>query len=562
MKLFFRNINVVDIGPEIPTNFPGEDRSDTATYRVDITNIYYQLVIPALWITPRDVVVAVGSTNAIRFTVTGTNLTNGVTWVIEPDLSGSGGATMQSNNWYSRDVYPGYVATNYKVRATSVDNSNFYDEVDLKVLNVDVEQVEANVSWTTTNMSLNLTADSFLGGGTADWTSEPSGISGSGTNVTFNPSGLTPTTYIVRAQSSLLTNCFDTCTVTVVKVEVEKCSSNFLPQGGSNNNTTTIRVFVTPSTAKGKFKFTLYDVSDEKGYCLNAPTNLPTSGEDSDSWKDFQFPSQAGFEISGTDSNIAETVASDFNEATVTIKSFDYGSFGKIKVEFTNQDYSFTCITIEVGGTNEYTRLPADTNDNCIADSWSGDTGPTGSYLATDDNETTPAGANNGDGLTRYEEYRGFIVNGVHLRTSTLNKDLFVRDENTIGLGNAGMLGFELHSIGNDEWSGPTTRKINSNGNNNQCAIRLEDLGANGQGLLGLCYLGTPNGGDHARVYVQEILNLGGNQANVDKTIAHEIGHDVNITGDHDSPPECMMNQGLLVRTNYCSECLSQRQLH
>jgi hypothetical protein len=133
--------NVVDIGPEIPTNFPGEDQSDTAEYRVDITNIYYQLVIPAVWITPRDVVVEVGNTNAIRFTVTGTNLTNGVTWALEPDLSGSGGATMQSNNWYSRDVYPGNVATSYIVRAASVNNTNFYDQVLLNVLKVEVTEL-------------------------------------------------------------------------------------------------------------------------------------------------------------------------------------------------------------------------------------------------------------------------------------------------------------------------------------------------------------------------------------------------------------------------------------
>jgi len=128
--------NVVDIGPEIPTNFPGEDQSDTAEYRVDITNVYYQLIIPALWITPRDVVVAVGSTNAIRFTVTGTNLTNGVTWALDPDLSGSGGATMQSNNWYSRDVYPGNIATNYTIRVDPIGNTNRFDEVDLGVVGV------------------------------------------------------------------------------------------------------------------------------------------------------------------------------------------------------------------------------------------------------------------------------------------------------------------------------------------------------------------------------------------------------------------------------------------
>lgn len=31
-----------------------------------------------------------------------------------------------------------------------------------------------------------------------------------------------------------------------------------------------------------------------------------------------------------------------------------------------------------------------------------------------------------GDGLSNFEEFRGFVVDGVHVRTSTEQKDLFV----------------------------------------------------------------------------------------------------------------------------------------
>lgn len=42
---------------------------------------------------------------------------------------------MQTNgNWHYRDVIPGNIATNYKIRATSVDNTNFYDEVNFAVV--------------------------------------------------------------------------------------------------------------------------------------------------------------------------------------------------------------------------------------------------------------------------------------------------------------------------------------------------------------------------------------------------------------------------------------------
>jgi len=134
--------DIVDIGPDISlaTNFPGEGESDSGTYYVDITNVYYQLVTPGIWITPRDVVVAVGSSNAVRFTVTGTNITNGVNWSINP--SGlSGGAEIQSNSyWYYRDVIPGNVATNYLIRATSAANTSLYDEVSLTILKVEFKE--------------------------------------------------------------------------------------------------------------------------------------------------------------------------------------------------------------------------------------------------------------------------------------------------------------------------------------------------------------------------------------------------------------------------------------
>ncbi|MFH1475874.1 MAG: hypothetical protein ABIH24_00055, partial [Verrucomicrobiota bacterium] len=55
--------NVVDIGPVIPSNFPGPNQGETKEFQVDITNVYYELIIPDIWITPRDAVVAVGGSN-------------------------------------------------------------------------------------------------------------------------------------------------------------------------------------------------------------------------------------------------------------------------------------------------------------------------------------------------------------------------------------------------------------------------------------------------------------------------------------------------------------------
>ena len=340
----------------------------------------------------------------------------------------------------------------------------------------------------------------------------------------------------------------DPVNFTVVSVEISKCSSSWLPKKhGDSGYKTDITATTYPSMSgvSKTYKFTL-DSSSRPGYCTNKGTETD---------KDLQFEPQTGYTISGSNNEIA-TIMSSSDSETVSVSSFDYGAYGKITCEVQIAGKSFLAHVPSVP-LERFARIPLDDDENNIADAW-----PDNSGRAGDDNDDTPGGANTGDGLTRYEEYRGFVIGGTHTRTDANEKNLFIYDEDGIGFGNAGALGFTLHSINSNEWTGTSTRKINPNEDNDQCAIWLQNAGSNGQGILGECYLGTPNGQDHACVYVQEILNLGGSQDNIDKTIAHEIGHDVNISGDHSSPPECIMNQGLLVRTSYCSTCLSQRKLH
>ncbi|MCG2678789.1 MAG: hypothetical protein L6455_02300, partial [Kiritimatiellae bacterium] len=56
--------------------------------------------------------------------------------IIPTNFTGHADFDMSTN--FSASVTPGTVATNYKVRATSKDNTNFYDEVNLTVLKVDI----------------------------------------------------------------------------------------------------------------------------------------------------------------------------------------------------------------------------------------------------------------------------------------------------------------------------------------------------------------------------------------------------------------------------------------
>ncbi len=220
--------NVVDIGPVIPSNFPGINQSDSGTYQVDITNVYYELIIPDIWITPRDAFALLGSTNPAQYTVTGTNIPQGVTWITIPDLSGSDGATIISNGAWQAVIMPGNIATNYKIRATSKDNTNFYDEVNLLVIKVDI--LESNVYVGVTNTTiLHLIPDSIAN---VQWDITPemedgASIEGSavGTSIVFNADSII-TNYTVLATAVNLTNCYDTCTVTVVQIDIDTDSNN------------------------------------------------------------------------------------------------------------------------------------------------------------------------------------------------------------------------------------------------------------------------------------------------------------------------------------------------
>lgn len=95
---------------------------------------------------------------------------------------------------------------------------------DIYVLKLDIEQSETNVCWKSTSCVLNLTDDSYTGGG-VEWTSNPSGISGRGRSITFNPSLLAPGEYVVTARTDVVKAYFDTCVVRVVKIVTETVSS-------------------------------------------------------------------------------------------------------------------------------------------------------------------------------------------------------------------------------------------------------------------------------------------------------------------------------------------------
>jgi hypothetical protein len=79
-----------------------------------------------------------------------------------------------------------------------------------------------------------------------------------------------------------------------------------------------------------------------------------------------------------------------------------------------------------------------------------------------DDEDNTPTGNNAaGDNLTRFEEFRGFLILGRHFRTSPTHKDVFVRDYGPPGVADAAGIPLRWHDIFAGESS--SARRINFN---------------------------------------------------------------------------------------------------
>jgi len=120
----------------------------------------------------------------------------------------------------------------------------------------------------------------------------------------------------------------------------------------------------------------------------------------------------------------AETVS-----AYIKIDCWDYGAYGYMVAQANIPNIGN--VEAHVIGKPEkyYAQLPVDENNNYICDYWFGDKKKNGEPGgATDDDDDEPQWGGKGDGLSRYDEYRGFFANGVYTRTNPNKKDIFVCD--------------------------------------------------------------------------------------------------------------------------------------
>lgn len=170
-------------------------------------------------------------------------------------------------------------------------------------------------------------------------------------------------------------------------------------------------------------ELTLFDVSNEKGECLNS---VAVGTE-----PDLEFVPQPGvftIEPAGDHAWRATVREQEIVGDTVRIKirSKDYGAFAKLRARAL---LAGRWIDAEVvgGPSGDVTTVPIDDDGNRVADDWEERNG--GVRPKEWDAEQTDGNSNDGDGFSHYEEFRGLYRQaGDHTRLSPTEKDLVVEN--------------------------------------------------------------------------------------------------------------------------------------
>jgi hypothetical protein len=192
-----------------------------------------------------------------------------------------------------------------------------------------------------------------------------------------------------------------------------------------------------------KFIFELVKVSNQPGVCMN----FPAGGDKKKPEPDLKFhrdynPELAIFDETGNRVKWgprAETPTGSYTYASATVSSFDFGAYGELQVTAEMADGSRIIGHLNTDRSQTIILLPKRRPGSKIADAWKERWREKFPNIMTlpddDDSEEDPQGSHpdkgcnhKGDGLTLYEEYRGFYIRGRHRRTDPTRKDVFIYD--------------------------------------------------------------------------------------------------------------------------------------
>lgn len=293
------------------------------------------------------------------------------------------------------------------------------------------------------------------------------------------------------------------------------------------------------------FVWELEKTSREPGVAINFPLGAK------DDRFDMELTTQGGFFVVSPDAQRVERAVQDGLTDTVTVLPFDWGGWADLKVTAVLVGGEKLVGKVK-GAAEDGLRLPKRTKDSYVADSWKrGKAGVGPDDCDFDDVPAVPA--HKGDGLTLYEEYRGFYERGEHKSGAPGTKDLFVLDT-TGGKVDGGLRKFEkeseivVHRMQPDEMD-RTRRVINENRAKGphlvaQHGVLVQFLAAkDGAGFMACEPQGAASPGGVTCIWVPAAAVSGPAAADGtafgDVSFAHEMLHAVGVRhhgdGDYDA---------------------------
>ena len=226
----------------------------------------------------------------------------------------------------------------------------------------------------------------------------------------------------------------------MIAPEFEQTYNTWLPRGPelidypelSDNgagNSINIKVLlldkITHKPADKAFKATIKLTNSSKlpGYCMNFPENDPVA----DGGPDIRFDVRQKENFASFSD---EKITTKMNKGGkfATIVSYDYGAYTDVTAEVVTEDGNTFSAHIE-NSTLSALLLPKRTGKSKIADYWKTTEKATDKSDDADDEKILDDDKHPGDGLTLYEEYRGFLENRKHFRGSTEKKDAMICDK-------------------------------------------------------------------------------------------------------------------------------------
>lgn len=177
----------------------------------------------------------------------------------------------------------------------------------------------------------------------------------------------------------------------------------------------------TPKVEIESFEWELVDTSKEPGIAMNWP-NLYNQGDGVEF--DLRFKPQGRQTAADAQAQRMKLEYPRSLSDTAVIEPLDWGGWSVLRVTAKGAGKTWVGEHKPTGDTD--IRLPRRAKDSIIAAKWKETYGASGSDES--DNESDPEGEPgcDGDGLTLYEEYRGFYENGTHVYADPKRKDLFI----------------------------------------------------------------------------------------------------------------------------------------